>query len=444
MNFRGTTSAGLVMALALAVAGCSGSPAASPAPAGPISSRPVSSGPASSSPAAPGAGRLAPAPLTVARGGDAGAARGRSLDLPPGWTAQVWAQVPHARMAVWTPDDRLLVTTGDRGVLASVTARGVTTVLDGLDNPQGVALTEVAGRTVLVVGEETRLVAWNYAHGTVTGRRVILDGLPGGGHGGKFVAVRDGVVFYDVGSATNRDPVDRTARPERATIARVGLDGSGARTLAVGVRNGEGLSIAPDGTLFAAINQGDNQPYPFRDDTGRYGELVRAYVDEHPNDQISRITPGTDLGWPYCVPDSRGHADLRDLGYVNDPLTNADGENLDCRAITRTQLGLPAHSAPVGFVFTPGSALPGDLREGALITAHGSWNRRSPREPYVAYSRWDAGTGTLRPATMLVRGFQEADGHRWGRSVDAVPGPDGSIYLTDDLAGLVYRLTPPG
>jgi glucose/arabinose dehydrogenase len=392
---------------------------------------------------------LSPVRLTPASGVDAGAARGRSLDLPAGWTAQVWADVAGARMAAWTPDGRLLVSTGQRGALALVTpgppghGPTVTTLIDGLDDPQGVALTRQDGRDVLVVGEQTRIVAWDYAAGAVSGRRVVVDGLPGGGHGSKMVAVRNGVVIYNVGSATNRDPVDRTSTPERGTIAQVGLDGAGNRILAVGVRNGEGLSFAPDGTLFAAINQADSQPYPFRDGSGRYGQTVQSYVDEHPNDQISPVTQGTDMGWPYCVPDSRGHDDLRDLGYVDDPTSNPDGRALDCDGIGRTQLGLPAHSAPVGFTFTQGSALPAPFADGALITAHGSWNRQPPREPYVAYSRWDASTRTLAPAAALVTGFQDADGSRWGRSVDAVPGPDGSVYLTDDTAGLVYRLTPP-
>ncbi len=396
----------------------------------------------------PGAA-LTPVPLTVPPGVDAGPAHGRSLNLPPRWSAEVWADVPGARMAVWMPDGRLVVSTGADGVLALLTpstgdgGATVTTLLDGLENPQGVAVGRQGDQVVLVVGEETRIVAWDYTDGTVAGRRVLVDGLPGGGHAAKMVAVRDDVVVYNVGSATNSDPVDRTSTPQRGTIAQVNLDGTGNRTIAVGVRNGEGLSFAPDGTLFAAVNQADNQPYPFRDDTGQYGQTTSDYVNEHPHDQVSRIAPGTDLGWPYCVPDSRDHEDLREPGYVADPISNADGSALDCASIGRTQLGLPAHSAPIGLVFTHGSALPDSLADGALITAHGSWNRQPPREPYVAYSAWDAATTTLEPAVALVTGFQDPGGSRWGRSVDAVPGPDGSVYLTDDAAGLVYKLTPP-
>ena len=255
-----------------------------------------------------------------------------------------------------------------------------------------------------------------------------------------MVTVHDGVVYYNVGSATNRDPSDRTSAPLRATVEQVRLDGSGHQIIARGVRNGEGLSFAPDGTLFAAINEDDNQPYPFRG--GQFGTVVPSYVNDHPNDQVSRMAPGTDMGWPLCVPDSRGHDDLLNLPYVNDPVNNPDGHALDCGSIGRTLLGLPAHSAPVGFVFTRGSALPADLSNGALITAHGSWDRQPPRPPYVAYSAWDVTTRSLQPATVLVTGFQDADGSRWGRSVDAAPGPDGAIYVTDDTAGLVYRLTP--
>ncbi|GAA2071419.1 gluconolaconase [Williamsia deligens] len=370
------------------------------------------------------------------------------MNIPKGWTAQVWADVPDARMAVWTPDGRLIVSTGKAGTLAIVTpGRGgegprVAQLAGGLQSPQGVAMTRQAGRDVLVVGEDSRITTWTYADGALSDRRVVVDDLPTGGHGSKMVAVDGDRIVYNVGSSANRSVADRTATPVRATIAQTGIDGSGTTTLAVGVRNGEGLSVAPDGTVFTAINEDDNQPYPFHDG-GRFGTTVRSYVNDHPNDQVSRITPGTDMGWPLCVPDSRGKPDMLDLGYVNDPEFNADGKALDCSRIGTTMLGLPAHSAPVGFVFTRGSRLPTTLADGALVTAHGSWNREPPREPYVAYTPWTDATRSLGPLRLVATGFQDADGSRWGRSVDAVPGPDGSLYVTDDVAGLVYRLTPP-
>ncbi len=386
--------------------------------------------------------------LTVADGADAGAARGRSLSVPEGWHAEVWADVAGARMAAWLPDGSLLVTTGDHGTLLRLDPRSggrapaVRELARGLDDPQGVAVTEHDGQTVVVLGEGTRIVTWHYRAGGLTDRSTLVDDLPTGGHGGKFVAVHDGVVAYDIGSASNSDGSDRRTHPDRAVIRQVRLDGGGDTLLATGVRNGEGLGFAPDGTLFAAVNQADNQPYPFRDGTGQYGQRVQSYVDEHPNDQVTRITRGAELGWPFCQPDSRGKPDLLDLGAVEDPTNNPDGTSLDCSTVTPTMVGLPAHSAPIGFVFTHGSALPTAFRDGALITTHGSWNREPPRPPSVSYSAWDDATATLGQPRTVVEGFQDPDGSRWGRTVDAVPGPDGSLYVTDDAAGLVYRLTP--
>jgi glucose/arabinose dehydrogenase len=340
----------------------------------------------------------------------------------------------------------MLVSTGGHGTVVLLTpgsggrAPTVSPLLARLDNPQGLAFATQNGRTVLVVGEGTRITTWDYAGGHVSNRRVLVDGLPDSGHGAKGIAASGPLVFYSLGSSGNRVPADRTANPRRATVWQVSLDGTGRRIVATGVRNGFGLAIAPDGTLFTAVNQMDEQPYPFHDSSGQYGQVVRGYVNENPADQVSRLTPGTDLGWPYCVPDIR-HG-MTDVPYVDDPQFNPGGRKLDCATLAPTMLALPAHSAPLGLAFTAGTALQGTLGNGALITVHGSWDRQPPRPPSVAFSAWDAGTSTLGPAQELVTGFQQSNGTRWGRSVDAVPGPDGSVYLTDDAAGLVYRLTP--
>lgn len=412
------------------------------------------SGPPEATPSAAAATTGNPAPglhtvrLTVADGAHAGRAAGRSLRVPGGWRAEVWADVPGARMAAWLPDGSMLLTTGSEGELLRLEPRGgdraptVHRLARGLDDPQGVAVTEQDGRTVVVLGEATRIETWRYDGGALGDHRVLVDGLPTGGHGGKFVAVRDGVVAYDIGSASNSDGADRRDHPDRAVIRQVRLDGTGDTLLATGVRNGEGLAHAPDGTLFAAVNQADQQPYPFHDGSGHYGQRVQAYVNEHPDDQVTRITAGAELGWPFCQPDSRGKPDLLDLGYVDDPANNPDAKALDCATVTPTMVGLPAHSAPIGFVFTRGSTLPSAYADGALVTTHGSWNRKPPRPPSVSYSAWDDTAHTLGRPRTIVEGFQDDDGSRWGRSVDALPGPDGSLYVTDDTAGLVYRLTP--
>ncbi len=437
---------------------CSGEPEPPDTGLGATASAPTSAAPASPEAATPspsdepappaGPGELAPVTLTTADGTDAGSAEGRDVSIPQGWSAEVWADVPRARLAAWAPDDRLVVSSGRAGVVTLLTptspgaAPDQVTLLDGLSNPQGVEFTEYEGADVLVVGESDRIVMWDYADGSVSNERVLIDGLPTDGHGSKGITVHDDVVYYSLGSAENRDPADRDADPERGTVWSVGLDGSGPELVASGVRNGFALDIAPDDTLFVAVNHADNQPYPFQDDTGQYGDVVRDYVNENPIEQLTRVMPGIDLGWPLCVPDTRDSADGTDLPFVPDPENNPDEQELDCSSIPNTMVGLPSHSAPLGLAFTAGTALESSLGSGALVTAHGSWNREPPRPPYVAFSAWNSEAQALEAPVEMVTGFQSDDGSRWGRAVTAVPGGDGSLYVTDDEAGLVYRLTP--
>jgi glucose/arabinose dehydrogenase len=101
---------------------------------------------------------------------------------------------------------------------------------------------------------------------------------------------------------------------------------------------------------------------------------------------------------------------------------------------------MPAHAAPLGLSFAGGAGLPG-LGAGALVGVHGSWNRQPPRAPEVTFFPWRG--GTLGDGRTLLGGFQATDGSRWGRPVAAVRGPDGAVYISDDLAGAVYRLAPP-
>jgi len=383
-------------------------------------------------------------PLTVAEGTDPGAAADQSLYIPAGWTAEVWANVPNARLAAWTPDGRLLVSSGGTVTMLTPTEPGkapeASYLLTDLNGPQGLAFA-LDGK-VLIVGESDQIVAYDYLDGKATNERVLVANLPTGGHGAKGIAVNGDTVYYSLGSSDNRSAEDRDADPPRATIWQVGVSGEGNSVVATGVRNGFGLAIAPDKTLFTAVNQMDNQPYPFDDDTGQLGLNVRDYINENPVDQVTRLTMGVDLGWPYCVPDTTNTPDLLNVPYVNDPILNPTGDKLHCASLPPTMLGIPAHSAPLGLAFTAGTPLEATLGSGALITTHGSWNRDTPRPPGVVFSPWDSATNSLGVPVPLVNGFQSDAGDRWGRSVTAIPGPDGSLYVTDDEAGLVYRITP--
>lgn len=356
--------------------------------------------------------------------------------VPAGWTLSVWARTPKPRLAAWAPDGAMLVSIPSAGQVLSMRPDRTDVLLDGLNQPHGLAF---AGNT-LYIAESDGVDAYEYRAGAVADRRTIADGLPDArspdlrgaySHALKSVAVDPtGDVYFSIGSTGNVSAEDRTATPPRATIMRAPAGGGEMEPFATGVRNGTGLAVAPDGAVWTAINNRDNVADPST------GAVDPAYVDEHPPESVARLTPGRELGWPYCNPDG-GPADL---ALIRDVQTNPDGAELDCAALPRVEQSLGAHSAPLGMSFTDGQ-LPAPYATGALVGVHGSWNRQNPQEPEVSFFAWR--DGALGNQQTLVNGFQSADGTRWGRPVAAVTGPDGAVYITDDYADAVYRLAPP-
>jgi glucose/arabinose dehydrogenase len=383
--------------------------------------------------------------------------------IPAGWRIAAWARIPNARLAAWTPDGALLVSVPATGQVLKLTPKpggspSQSVLLEGLRAPHGLAF---AGPT-LYIAESNQIDAYSYANGAATRQRVIVGGLPDDrspelrgeyAHALKSVVVgTDGALYFSVGSTGNVSPEDRVANPPRATIMRVPPGGGPAQLFSQGVRNGTGLAIGPDGSLWTAVNNRDDIAYPFDspypgDEGSAFGKLIQDYVNDHPPESVARLTGGRDLGWPYCEPD----ADVKpgvpaspqrsaNVPFDRDVQTNADGSKLDCFALPPIEQSLPAHSAPLGLSFVI-SGLPEPYARGALVGVHGSWDRQPPRAPEVSFLPWQ--DGTLNDQQTLVGGFQAPDGSRWGRPVAAVTGPDGAVYITDDYAGAVYRLAPP-
>jgi glucose/arabinose dehydrogenase len=430
----------VAVGLGLVLAACSASQPAAPAPA------PVTTPAAGSAPAL-----AATTVRTLAGTGAAPFDQTRHLQAPPGWTVTVWARVPGARLLAWTPDGRLLVSRPKSGdVLELVPGQGDAgpaqrTLVAGLNQPHGLAFT---GDT-LYVAESDQVDSFTYRAGAISGKRVAIDGLPdakspelGGAyaHALKSVAIgKDGTLYVSVGSTGNISAKDRDANPERATILRAPAGGGQPTVFARGVRNGTGLAIDPDGGVWTAVNNRDNVATPSGKDKGK---VVPAYVNDHPLEPLAKLTQGRDLGWPYCNPDP----DLKALSYtqrpfVRDVQNNPDGSKLDCTKLPPVEQGMGAHSAPLGLSFATSPGLGGEYGPGALVGIHGSWNRTPPRAPEVSFFAWR--NGTLGPQQTLLTGFQGADGSRWGRPVMAVQGPDHALYVSDDQAGAIYRVTAP-
>jgi glucose/arabinose dehydrogenase len=374
----------------------------------------------------------------------------RRLTVPPGFSAAVYARVPGARFLALAPDGRLLVSVPSSNKIVAVsTAGAVADLLTGLARPHDMVFHTITGTTYLYVAEKNQIRRYVWSGGPTNGQ-VVISGLPdaslpelGGsyGHELKNIAL-DGNnrLFVSIASASNADPADLAATPKRGAIYVYNADGTGGRLYAQGIRNAEGLAIAPGGTdLWVVVNNRDNIAYPFHQDwdgdgTDDYGKVMQSYVDNHPPEEFIRVRDGGNYGWPFCNPNP--DAGLVNMPFDRDVQNNADGTRLNCATADRVNRGIQAHSAPLGVSFVPnaGSALPADFSGSAVSAYHGCWNCSTPVGYKVSIFPFASGLPTQE--LDLATGFRG-----FGRPVDVVVNSAGSIFISDDSAGAIYRLS---
>lgn len=340
---------------------------------------------------------------------------GHTLQTVPGWRVSIFAAgLEGPRLLAFSPAGDLYVTLPGAGKVVVLPDRDHDGVADarrdfatGLDRPHGLCF---AGGE-LVVAENHRLLRLPDADRDLRADRVeiLSTDLPdGGGHWTRSVAVGpDGTFYVAAGSSCNAC-VERD--PRRAAILAIPAQGGKATLFARGLRNSVGLAFAPDGELWASDNGRD------------------LLGDDLPPDEINRIVRGGDYGWPYCYG-----------ARVPDP---AFGSPQRCAATRPAAVELPAHSAPLGIAFGAGLSFPRRFRQMLLVAYHGSWNRSIPTGYKLVGIPFAAGRPVGKPQD-LVRGWL-SDGHAWGRPVAPAVGPDGALYLSDDRAGVIYRITATG
>jgi glucose/arabinose dehydrogenase len=336
---------------------------------------------------------------------------GTTLQVPPGYSVSVVAAgLGDPRFMDVDTAGNLLVGTARQGIVYRFPFTegqlGEPEVLiSGLEQPASVALFAADDGEYLYVGETTQVSRFRYnPAGPVADQEVIIPDLPTGGHRTRTVAFGpDGMLYLAVGSSCN---ICLEEEPLRATVSRANPDGSDLEIIATGLRNPVGLDFQPEsGVLWATVNERDNEG------------------NEIPPDLVTIVDEGANYGWPQCMP----------------PAATPQESGADCSGVTPPTIGIQAHSAPLGLAFLEGEGVPSDLDDDLIVVQHGSWNREPPAAPKLLLIDFEDGQPI--GARDFVSGWQDASGERWGRPAGVIVAPDGSIIVSDDTNGLLYRIS---
>jgi glucose/arabinose dehydrogenase len=188
-------------------------------------------------------------------------------------------------------------------------------------------------------------------------------------------------------------------------------DGSHGRLYARGLRNAVGMAVNPaTKEIWVSQHERDN---------------LEPDHQDLPAEEINVLRDGGDYGWPYCHDDRVPSPEF--------------GDAARCAATIAPALRMQAHSAPMALAFLDRATnFPADWRGDALVAFHGSWNRDVPTGAKVVRVRVQNG----KPISYedFVAGWQRPDGSRWGRPVGIVVARDGSVLVSDDMGGVVYRV----
>jgi glucose/arabinose dehydrogenase len=386
--------------------------------------------------------------------------------VPPGFKISVLARIPAASFIMPLSTGEILVAQPVLGSILLVRPQAdgtaaVSTIIEDLQSPQGMALHQSDDKLYLFVGESNQVSRFLIAPGATSAgdKTVIVPNLPDSSnielrgpyrHWRKNLVIGpDNRLYVDIASSTNADPIDTTGDPVRSAIYQYDLDGSNGKIFARGIRNAEGLRLVP-GTneLWAAVNETNDILYPFHNSwqgSGSidYGKLITSYVDDHPPDEFIHVKQSADYGWPFANPDPDTPNGLDNMPFAANYETNPDWSKYPESMFTRVDKGIQAHSAPLGMTFLQDSKVPDPFRNGVALALHGSGDRSRKTGYKVIFFPWQ--DGRPGPQIDLVTGWlnDQLQTH-WGRPVDVKPANDGSLLISDDESGTIYRLTPLG
>ena len=341
-----------------------------------------------------------------------GGGEGGIMDAIKGWVASYLFSEAGAAGA--SPNQIVLLRDADGDGVAEVRK---TILEDGLDSPSGMSWHD----GTLYVANHNAVLAFPYELGAeaVTGApRKLMDLPGGGGHWMRNMEIHpDGDMLYiAVGSVSNIGESGMAVEEGRAMIWEYNIASGTPRKYAAGLRNPNGLDFSPwSGELWTTVNE--------RDMLG--SDLVPDY--------LTNVPVGAQYGWPWV--------------YYRDNIDRRVDAPMPAYLIEYTrkpEFALGPHVAALGLVFTAeGHRMGEKMASGAFIARHGSWNRKPPSGYDVVYVEFDERGNPIGKPVNVLTGFLNADGTTKGRPTWVEWAGDGSLLVSDDTAGIIWRTLAP-
>lgn len=342
----------------------------------------------------------------------------RTLNLPPGFHIKVFASsLSGVRWLGLSPEGLVYATVKSEGKVVTLpdadkdgVADSVNTFADSLGAVHGIDFHDGA----VYVANESQIIRLEDTDkdGKADKRDVLASDLPSGsGHATRTIAFGpDGKLYVSVGSSCN---VCVEQDPKRAAILRYSADSKFEKVYAKGLRNAVGILFHPLTKELWATNNG-------RDSLG----------DDTPTETVYNVKEDTDYGWPFCygdrIPDQSQNSPA---GY--------------CEKTGVPSVKMQAHSAPLGLAFYTGQQFPEQFKGDLFVAFHGSWNRSVPTGYKLVRIRMKDNQPDTSSGDKMVEDFATGwflGEAAWGRPVDPLVAPDGSLLLTDDKANAIYSI----
>ncbi|MDI1278094.1 sorbosone dehydrogenase family protein [Methylobacter sp.] len=342
----------------------------------------------------------------------------KQLHVPAGFTLSIFADnLPNARSLALGDNGTVFVGTGSEGAVYAVQDSNSDGVADKsyviashLYMPNGVAYRDDS----LYVAEVNRIIRFDRITQQLANPPkpvVVYDQFPSEQHHGwKYLRFGpDNKLYTSVGAPCN---ICEPEQPIYSSLARLNADGSGFEILARGIRSSVGFDWQPETNALFFTDNG-------RDYLG----------DDMPPDELNQwTTTGEHFGFPYC------HG-----GDIPDPEFGADKK---CRQFTAPVWKFKAHMAPLGLRFYRGKQFSVEYKNQLFVAEHGSWNRSEPQGYRVVSVKFKQGKPVSEQ--VFVDGWLSKDGTVLGRPVDILEMPDGSLLISDDKLGVIYRVEYKG